>query len=264
MEDEDKTAIKWIIYGIIAIIVFCLLLGTFTIVKAGQRGVVLNLGAFNGKIMEPGFNLKIPLIQSVKKVNVQVRTMTIGKSEAYSKDLQMVDIQSTINWNIIPSFAGEFYVKYNATFDNVLPPRLEASIKQIVAQYSAEELLNNRGEVQSKISDLFKTSVPEMVNLVNYSLANENFTPEYEKAIENKQIAQQAAEKANNDLKRVQIEAEQRIAQAKGEAEAIKIQAEAIQTQGGAAYVSLKSIEKWNGVLPSYVLSGSIPFISMK
>lgn len=79
-----------------------------------------------------------------------------------------------------------------------------------------------------------------------------------------KQVAQQSALKAENDLKRIQVEADQRIAQAKAEAEAIKIQAQAITQQGGRDYVQLQAIEKWNGKLPDQMIpGGTVPFLDL-
>lgn len=261
---ENST--KAIIGGVSAVflVILLLVLNPFVAIDAGERGVVLNWGAFNGEIMEPGLHFRTPFVQKVVKINIQNQAEEIEKSEAYSKDLQMVDIHSVINWNVKPDQVGTFYTQYNGEFSNVLLPRLEAAIKQTVAKYSAEELLQKRGEIQGEIFNTYKQTVPDVVSVVSYSIVNESFTPEYEKAIEQKQIAQQDAEKAENELKKVKIEAEQRVAQAKAEAEAIKIQAEAIQSQGGSDYVQLQAIAKWNGALPAQMVPGStVPFINL-
>ena len=71
---------------------------------------------------------------------------------------------------------------------------------------------------------------------------------------ESKVIATQNKLKAEQDLERIKVEANSRIAQAKGEAEAISIQAQAIQSNGGANYVQLQWIEKWDGKLPDTVV----------
>ena len=64
-------------------------------------------------------------------------------------------------------------------------------------------------------------------------------------------------------MKRVTVEAQSRVAQAEGEAKAIAIQAQAIQTSGGANYVQLKAIEKWDGKLPAYNGGGVVPFVNI-
>ena len=94
------------------------------------------------------------------------------------------------------------------------------------------------------------------------SLVNFGFSSEYQAAIEQKVIATQATLKADQDLQRIKIEAQQAIAKAQGEAEAIRISAQAIQNQGGEAYVKLKAVEKWDGKLPN-VNSGAVPFINV-
>jgi uncharacterized membrane protein YqiK len=88
-------------------------------------------------------------------------------------------------------------------------------------------------------------------------LVNFGFSQAYQQAIEAKVIATQQTAKAEQDLARIKVEAASRVAQAKGEAEAISIQATAIQSNGGANYVQLQWIEKWNGKLPDTVVNGN-------
>jgi uncharacterized membrane protein YqiK len=88
-------------------------------------------------------------------------------------------------------------------------------------------------------------------------LVNFGFSAEYQKAIEQKVIATQMKQKAEQDLERIKVEAASRIAQAEGEAKAISIQAQAIQSNGGQNYVQLQWIEKWNGKLPETVVNGN-------
>ena len=95
------------------------------------------------------------------------------------------------------------------------------------------------------------------------SIVNFDFSNSFNSAIEAKVTAEQNALAAKNKLEQVKFEAEQRITQAKGEAEAIRIQAQAIQNQGGAEYVNLKAIEKWNGDLPTYMMGNSVPFVNI-
>ena len=83
-----------------------------------------------------------------------------------------------------------------------------------------------------------------------------------EKAIEQKVIATQQTAKAEQDLARIKVESEQAIARAQGEAEAIRIQSQAIQTGGGANYVQLQAIQKWDGKLPN-TMAGTVPFVNV-
>lgn len=252
-------------FFIVALVFLSIFFGSFTIIPAGERGVLLTFGAFNGTVFQPGLHFKIPYVQEVVKVNVQTNKIEVNRSEAYSRDLQAVEVHSVINYNVDPTSVGNVYQQYGLDFEGkVLTPNLEASVKQTIAKYTAEELLSKRAEVQDQIQTALKSSVPPQFVVTKYALVNEQFSEDFEQAIEAKQVAQQAAEKAKNELTKAQIDAESRVAQAKGEAEAIKIQAQAIQQQGGAEYVKLKAIEKWNGILPTYMMGDTVPFVNLK
>lgn len=267
MQKELKVGIAVITCAIIAlVIVLVVFLNPFAIVQAGERGVVLNWGAFTGSVMEPGLHLRVPVAQRVVKINVQTKKLEVENSEAYSKDLQLVNIHSALNYSVDARRAGNLYQDIGIDYENkIVRPALEASVKEIIARYNAEELLNMRGKVQDEIEASVRARIePQNMTVLHYSLVNEDFSDNYEAAIEQKQVAEQNALKAENDLKRVQFEADQRVAQAKAEAEAIRIQAEAITSQGGADYVMLKTIEQWNGVLPSQMISGAtLPFLNI-
>lgn len=260
-----QKSIKYSIVGVLAFLAFIVLINSFTVVGTQDVGVVLNWSAFNGQMLKPGLHVKIPFVQSVIGVNVQQRKIEIGSSEAYSHDLQVVDIHSVVNYNIDENSAGEVYKKYQLGFESkVLVARVEASVKQTIAKYTAEELLSKRSEVSGQIEQAIKDSFPSQFVGIRYALVNESFSSEFEKAIELKQVAQQKAEQAKNELTKAQIDADSRIAQAKGEAEAIKIQAQAIEQQGGSNYVQLQAIGKWDGHLPNQMIPGAtVPFLNL-
>ncbi|HMR01687.1 MAG TPA: prohibitin family protein, partial [Candidatus Gracilibacteria bacterium] len=67
--------------------------------------------------------------------------------------------------------------------------------------------------------------------------------------------------KAENDLRRIEIEAQQKIETAKAEAESIRIQAEALKEN--ADLIELKAVERWNGVLPAYMMGDTIPLLNI-
>lgn len=251
---------------VVVVVLLVIIINPLVTVGAGERGVVLDWGAFNGRILEPGLHMRIPFAQTVVKMDVRTLKIEILSSEAYSHDLQNVKIHSVVNYNSDPSQVGLIYQQYGLNAEmNVLRPNLEASVKQTIAKYSAEELLSKRGEVSDEIEAAFRKSIPTVFLVTKYALVNEQFSDAFEDAIEQKQVAQQNAEKADNDLKRIKIEAEQRVAQATAEAEAIKIQAAAIQQQGGASYVNLKAVEKWDGHLPNQMIpGGTLPFLNLQ
>lgn len=262
-KEFDLKKLFWIVPSVL--IALIVLIGSWTTVGAGERGVVLTWGAFNGQVFNPGLHFKVPLAQDVVKMSVQTKKIDVEDSQAYSHDLQVVDIHSAINFNLDPVQVGLIYQQYGLDYaNNVLLPNLEASVKQTIAKYTAEELLSKRAEVQDQIESALKSSVPPTFIITKYALVNESFSSSFEAAIEAKQVAQQEAEKAKNELTKAEVDAQSRIAQAKGEAEAIKIQAQAITQQGGRDYVQLKTVEKWDGKLPTQMIpSTTLPFINV-
>jgi regulator of protease activity HflC (stomatin/prohibitin superfamily) len=262
-----------IILGAIAFLAVVIVFGAFSVVDEGERGVVLTLGAFNGRVMEPGLNFKLPLIQTVVKYDVRTTKLEIVKSSAYSKDLQPVDIHSVVNYAVKQSEVGSVYAKFNRSVEErVLSPLLESTVKQVIAKYTAEELLSMRGEVQSQIGEALKASCPREIEIQAYQLVNEDFSDLFESAIEAKQVAAQNAERAVNEKLEAETRALTTVITAKAQAEAIRIQTDAINSQGGQNYVAMESVKvnseavkKWNGVLPTYVTGGTaLPFIGIK
>jgi regulator of protease activity HflC (stomatin/prohibitin superfamily) len=117
-------------------------------------------------------------------------------------------------------------------------------------------LITKRDEVRELITVKLEDKLTQRGLIINdVNIINFKFSEEFDKAIEQKVKAEQEALKAEKDLERVKFEAQQQIEQSKAEAEKIRIQAEAITKQGGAEYVKLQWIQKWDGKLPSTMLS---------
>lgn len=255
-----------VFFAIIAVLV----INPFTTIDAGERGVVLRWGAFQGRVFQPGLHVVIPIMDQVVKMNVQTTKFSIDNSEAYSKDLQVVAIESALLYQLDETEVGTIYQRIGTNIEGkVIQPSLEAAIKQVIAKYTAEEILNLRAQVQQEIQEAVRTSVaPSHVLVTQYSMVNEKFSSDFESAIERKQVAEQDAKRAENELKRIKIEAEQRIAQAQAEATAIKLQSDAANNE---KYVSLKALEvqveavrKWDGHLPTSMIPGSaLPFVNV-
>lgn len=251
------------------IIALTVLFGTFIVINAGERGVVLTWGAIAGQPLGEGLHFAIPFVQRVERIKVSTQKLEVIASEAYSKDLQVVTVHSVLNWNVDPVAVNEVYRRFQGGHEQleskIVAPSLEVAIKQTTAKYTAEELLTNRQKVQDEIAATIKAIVTEDHAIVtHYALVDESFSDAYEASIERKQVAQQDALTAQNKLEQVRFEAEQRVTQAEAEAQAIKIQAEAITQQGGSNYVQLKAVEKWNGILPQYMTADApLPFLNV-
>lgn len=250
---------------LIAVFVIFEIVNPLVIIGAGQRGVVMNWGAVSNDIMQEGLHLRIPVYQRVKVMNVQTQKMEV-KAVAYSKDIQTVDSIVALNYRLQADRVNNIYQTIGDSFeDTFISPAIQESIKAITAKYTAQELIEKRSIVSDEIKMILAERIQNRGFIIDaFSIVNFDFSDAYEKANEDKQVAQANVLTAQNKLEQVKIEAEQRVAQAKAEAEAIKIQAEAITQQGGADYVKLKAIEKWNGSVPSTMIpNGAVPFIDL-
>lgn len=238
----------------------------FTVVPAGHVGVQVTLGEVNPTPLSEGVHFVNPL-SSVKNVEVRVVKTELKGSSAGTKDLQVVHTDIVANYRIAGEKAAHMYKEFGLDLEGkILLPAMNESFKAETAHYNSEELVTKRAEVSSKIHQTLQEKVGKYgLTVSEISLVNFGFSPEYQQAIEQKVIATQQKQKAEQDLERIKVEAESRIAQAQGEAKAIAIQSQAIQSNGGQNYVQLQAIEKWDGKLPQYIGSSSpMPFIGVK
>ncbi|MEK6600012.1 MAG: prohibitin family protein [Deltaproteobacteria bacterium] len=251
------------------VILLLLLMGgaPWTIVGPGQRGVLIRLGAVQKGVLAEGLNFKMPFIDSVVKINVQVQKNE-ARAEAASKDLQVISTVMATNYHLVPEAVDEVYQKIGMAFeDKVIQPAVQEVIKAVTAKYTAEELIAKRGEVKSAIrTELTDRLAVFNIKVVEVSVADFNFSKTFNEAIESKQVAEQRVAQAKNELERIKVENEQKITQARAEAEGLKLQRQEI-TESLLKLREIenqrKAIEKWDGKLPS-VTGGTVPFIQVK
>ena len=189
-------------------------------------------------------------------------------AKSASKDLQNVSTTISVNYSINPLKIVELYRTVSLEHDTiksvVFSSAIQESVKRATAQYTAEELVTQREKVRTEIEQSLREKVEKYGLLISQvNIVNFDFSQSFDSAIEAKVKAEQDALASKNKLEQVKYEAEQQVARATAEATTIRIQAEAIQKQGGAEYVKLKWIEKWNGVLPATSLSGGTPIINL-
>lgn len=265
--ENGEVNLKPIIWGagVVLALILLVILSPFTIVTAGERGVILTWGAVSDKILSEGIHWRTPIVQKVRKIDVKIQKEEVEVTAA-SKDLQTVSAKIALNYHPDPEKVNVLWQKVGQDYKSrVIDPAIQEAIKASTAKYTAEELITKRQEVKDQAKQiLYERLIREYLVVDEVSIVNFDFSPSFNQAIEAKVTAEQSALAAKNKLEQIKFEAEQRVTTATAEAEAIRIQAQAITSQGGAEYVNLKSVEKWNGVLPTYVLGGSTPFINIK
>ncbi|MFH6604461.1 prohibitin family protein [Maribacter algicola] len=254
-----------IVIAVLAILLFAF--KPWVQIGAGERGVVQNFGAVQDKVLNEGIHFKIPIVQTVIFMDVKIqKAMTDAASS--SSDLQDVDLSVALNYHIIPDKANLVYQTIGVEFkERIIDPAIQEVMKAVSARYTAEELITKRPAVSTEMQQaLTSRLLASNIAVDAFSIISFSFSQTFTDAIEAKQTAEQNALKAKRDLDRIKVEAEQTIAAATAEAEALRLQKMNISPdliELRKIEANLKAIEKWNGILPEVTGAGAIPFIGV-
>jgi len=250
-----------IIVAIFALVIVVNLMTFFIVINPQERGILLQFGNIKA-IYEPGLHFQIPIVNSVIVVDVLTQKSQIEVNAA-SKNLQSIRTVVALNYHVDPTKVDMLYRQIGVEYESrIISPAIQESVKATTAQYTAEELITKRALVKEDIKkELSARLSSSFIIIDDFSIIDFNFSEEFNQEIELKQTAIQRVLTAENDLKRIQIEAQQQIETAKAQAESIRIQGEALRDNQGL--VQLKLAEKWNGVLPVYMLGDSVPLVNL-
>lgn len=256
---SQRRAIRWVATAV-AIIATLAVLAPFTIVPAGSRGVMTTLGNPSEDVFKEGVHLRIPLMQQMHLMDVRI-AKSEGEGEAASKDLQQVRVRVAVNYHLDPNAAAIAFRNVGQSTDEVasriLDPARPEAVKSITAQFTAEELITKRTQVRDEIAKLLREKMTRHgLILDEFAIVNFAFSPSFAAAIEAKVNAEQEKLKAERDLMRIRVEAEQKVTSAKAEAESLRLQ----RLEVSQDMLALRTIEKWDGHLPQ-VTGGSIPLM---
>ena len=245
------------------------------IVDAGNRGILLHWNAvdLSAPPLDEGIHFLVPFQDDI--VQMEVRTLKYDKdTRSASKDLQSVETTVTVNYHADPERVHILFKEIGLDYENrVIQPAIEETVKQVTANYNAEELITKRPLVKSDIENAIRERLTQFDVITEViSITDFEFSVLFNKAIESKVEAEQNALRAENDLRRIEVEAKQHeatavgiananIAQANGEAEAIAIINQALADNPN--YLEWLKIQNWNGVLPLVVGEGGTPFIQI-
>lgn len=250
---KTKTKTNQDIYILIRLTLFFLVLAListfFAIVNAGERGVLMQFGKVEERILGEGIHPIIPLVNTVQKLSVRVQKQEIS-AEASSKDLQDVFADVALNWHIIPEEANAIFQEIGteiAIVDRIINPAVEEVLKAVIAKYTAEEMITKRGEVKAAVDSYLTTRLIDYhIAVDDISLVHVHFSMQFSAAVEAKQIAEQEAKRAEFIAQKAVKQAEAKVNLARGEAEAQKLLRENLTPE----ILEKEAIEKWNGVLP--------------
>ena len=256
--------------GFLAAILVLLSLNSFIIINPGQAGVISILGkARDGALIE-GIHLKPPLISVIDVYDLTVQKFEVP-AESSTKDLQNLTARFAINFRLDPIKVVEVRRK-QGTLENIvskiIAPQTQEAFKIAAAKRTVEEAITKRTELN------FDNALGERLDkygiiVLDTSVVDLTFSPEFARAVEEKQIAEQRAQRAVYIAREAEQEAQADVNRAKGKAEAQRLLAETLKAQGGQLVLQKEAIEAWKtggAQMPKVlVMSGdsksSVPFI---
>jgi prohibitin 1 len=249
--------------GGIFLVLLAILFRSFAIVNAGERGVIMQFGKVQNQVLDEGIHPILPVVTTVKRLSVRVHKNSF-QADAASKDLQKITTDLTINWHIDPEKVNKVFQQIGdeeQIVNGIISPSVSEVLKAATAKKTADEIITLRTELKEEIDQNLKKRLAAYGLIVDdVSLVNFAFSPEFSRAIESKQIAEQEAKQAEFIAKKATQEAQADINRAKGQAEAQRLQRQTLTPE----LLQKQAIEKWDGRFPT-VMGGNntLPLINI-
>jgi regulator of protease activity HflC (stomatin/prohibitin superfamily) len=191
-------------------------------------------------------------VDNVTKLSVRDRNLSI-KSEVSSSDIQTIAVDVSLVYSIDPARVDKIFQTYSTRIEETLiRPTLSEKINAIIAEYPIEAFVEKRAEISKRINSSFTVQVNANgsgILVKSLLITNHDFSNDFNKAIEDKKIAEQGALTAKFTLERMKLEAE---------AQKIK------QASLSAFVLQEMAINKWDGHFPQYFSGSQLPFITIK
>jgi prohibitin 2 len=263
-----------IVAGIVTfVVIIVFMFESVVVVEAGHRGVVLYVGAVENRVLGEGIHYIIPFAEQV--VQLEVRTLKFqANASAASNDLQEVQTTIALNYHISPSQANIIYQQLGADYaDRIIAPTIQESVKASVAKFNAEELITKRATAKAVIAQsIANTLGARDIVVETVFITDFKFSQAFASQVESKVVAFQKYLTEQNNLKAIQVIANQTVVQAQaaaranvakanGESQAIKLIT--VQLKQSPTYLQWLSINRWNGQMPYALGSGAFPFFQL-
>ena len=272
MKNQQVGNWQSILAGVLLAVLVIFSINSFVIVNPGQAAVLSILGkARDGALLE-GFHIRPPFISTVDIYDVTVQKYEIP-AQSSTKDLQELTAKFAINFRIDPTEAVEIRRK-QGTLQNIvtkiIAPQTQESFKIAAARRTVEESITRRSELKEDFDNALGQRLDKYgIIVLDTSVIDLTFSPEFARAVEEKQIAEQRAQRAVYVAQEAEQEAQAEVNRAKGKAEAQRLLAETLKAQGGELVLQKEAIEAWKmggAQMPKVLVMGgseqnSVPFI---
>ncbi|MEQ8999322.1 MAG: prohibitin family protein [Coleofasciculus sp. B1-GNL1-01] len=272
MKYQNSQNWQALVGGVIAAALILLSFSSFVIINPGQAGVISILGkARDGALLE-GIHIKPPLISVVDVYDVTVQKFEVP-AQSSTKDLQDLSASFAINFRLDPTQVVQIR-RTQGTLQNIvskiIAPQTQESFKVAAARRTVEEAITKRTELKQDFDNALNERLEKYgIIVLDTSVVDLTFSPEFSRAVEEKQIAEQRAQRAVYVAREAEQQAQADINRAKGRAEAQRLLAETLREQGGPLVLQKEAIEAWKqggAQMPKVLVMGgdsnsSVPFL---
>ncbi len=272
MNNPSSQSWQPLVFGILAALIVLIGFNAFIIINPGQAGVLSILGKAQDGVLLEGLHFRPPLVSYVDVYDVTVQKFEVP-AESSTKDLQDLKARFAINFRLDPVKIVEIR-RTQGTLQNIvakiIAPQTQESFKIAAARRTVEEAITKRSELKEDFDDALGERLEKYgIIVLDTSVVDLNFSPEFAKAVEEKQIAEQKARRAVYVAREAEQQAQAEINRAKGKAEAQRLLAETLKAQGGELVLQKEAIESWReggAQMPRVLVMGGdsksgIPFL---
>jgi regulator of protease activity HflC (stomatin/prohibitin superfamily) len=228
MENRSTAIGRALLLFLVVVVALVVVFSSYTVIPPGHRGVVIMLGRVEDIVLVEGFHLVLPpVVRQVVQVDVRTKKLEINV-EAASSDLQTMRVTGVLNYHVDPMLANRLYREVGMAYEEIIiVPAMQEAIKAATAQFRIERVLIERAVLKETIQQILAERLGRNQIVVDqFTLADVEFTEEFNRAIERKQVAEQAALQKQYELQAAEKDVEIALARAEGERKAAVIAAE--------------------------------------
>lgn len=272
MKKQFSLIDKLLVPSILVVLVLLIGFNGFVILNPGQAGVIRILGKARDGVLLEGIHLKPPLVSAVDIYDLTVQKFEVP-AQSSTKDLQNLSARFAINFRLDPLLVVEIR-RTQGTLANIvskiIAPQTQESFKIAAARRTVEEAITKRNELKQDFDDALSERLEKYgIIVLDTSVVDLDFSPEFAKAVEEKQIAEQRAKRAIYVAQEAEQQAQADVNRATGKAEAQRLLAETLKAEGGQLVLQKEAIQAWReggSQMPKVLVMGkkgqsSVPFL---
>ena len=272
MNERISLGDKLLVPIVLLVLSLLLVFNSFVVLNPGQAGVLSLLGKARDGVLLEGIHFKPPLVSTVDVYDLTVQKFEVP-AQSSTKDLQDLTARFAINFRLDPLLVVEIR-RTQGTLANIvskiIAPQTQESFKIAASRRTVEEAITKRTELKQDFDNALSERLENYgIIVLDTSVVDLDFSPEFAKAVEEKQIAEQRAKRAIYVAQEAEQEAQADVNRAKGKAEAQRLLAETLKAQGGQLVLQKEAIQAWKeggSQMPKVLVMGGkeqagIPFL---